>query len=167
MKHLKTILGRGVLLAAACTLAAQAFAGGALNLNPDDPDGVERWPNGGAGIPFNVDGVPAGGPDALALGPLTYNEAVAEVLTALGQWESIPTATQTYTTTGPMPFDIDVTNYAPFVQNLFFGTNVADGFSPVVFDADGSIFVDLFGVSGVLGFASTDTRDADGTPWRL
>ncbi len=164
MTTLKSMLSRGVIAAAACHLSLAAFAGGALNLNPNDPDGVERWPNAGAGIPFNVDGVPAGGPGALALGPLTYDEAVAEVLAALDTWESIPTATQTYSTTGPMPFDVDVTNYAPFVQNLFFGGNDADGFSPVVFDADGSIFFDLFGASGVLGFASTDTRDADGNP---
>ena len=164
MKAINSILCRGTSVIAACALSAAAFAGGPLNLNPNDPDGVERWPNGGVGIPYNVDGVPAGGPDALALGPLTYNEAVAAVEAALATWESIPTATQTYSTPGPMPFDIDVTNYAPFVENLFFGTNNSDGFSPVVFDADGSIFVDLFGVSGVLGFASTDTRDADGTP---
>ena len=63
-----------------------------------------------------------------------------------------------------MPFDVDATNFFPFVENLYFGTNNADGFSPIVFDDDGSIFVALFGSSGVLGFASTDTRDAGGTP---
>ncbi len=140
-----------------------AYAGGPLDRNPNDPDGVERWPNGGANIPFNVDGVPTGGLDN-ALGPFSYDEAVAEVIAAFQRWQSIPSATQTYSDNGPMPVDITVDNYAPFVQNLFFGGNTSDGFSPVVFDADGSIFTDLFGISGVLGFASTDTRDAAGNP---
>ena len=141
-----------------------AFAGGPLDRNANDPDGIERWPNGGANIPWNPDGEPAGGPSALALGPINYTDAVAKVEAALQAWTDIPSATATYSNNGPMPFDVDVTNYAPFVNNLFTGANNSDGFSPVVFDVDGSIFVDLFGVSGVLGFASTDTRDAEGTP---
>ena len=160
---LKTSLPRGILPAAAMVVASStAWAGGPLNLNPNDPDGVERWPNGGANIPFNLDAPPAEGD--LALGPLTYDEAVRETLAALARWEAIPHATQTYQNNGPLEEDIDATNFAPFVQNLFFGTNTADGLSPVVFDADGSIFVALFGSSGVLGFASPDTRAADGTP---
>lgn len=137
-------------------LSATTMAGGPLNLNPNDPEGVERWPNGGQDIPYNID---LGG-----LGPLDNTEAVAMVEAALGSWEGIASATATYTTSGQLAFDVDSTNFAPFVDNLFFGNNNADGLSPVVFDEDGSIFVALFGVSGVLGFASTDTRDADGNP---
>ncbi len=158
------MMRRLLAASAVCVASSLSFASGPLNQNPNDPDGVERWPNGGANIPFNPDGVPAGGSTALALGPLTYDEAVAETEAAFARWQAIPTATATYSNNGPMPFDIDVTNYGPFVANLFFGLNNADGFSPIVFDADGSIFVDLFGVSGVLGFASTDTRDANGNP---
>ncbi|MEO1580532.1 MAG: hypothetical protein AAFR91_01720 [Pseudomonadota bacterium] len=155
MKTMNT-LRRVLTTAVAGCLSASVIAGGPLNTNANDPDGVERWPNGGTAIPYNID---QGG-----LGPLNAAEAVALVESALGTWESIPTATNAYITTGQLPFDVDVTNFAPFVDNLFFGGNTADGLSPVVFDEDGSIFVALFGVSGVLGFASTDTRAADGTP---
>ncbi|MEL7023249.1 MAG: carboxypeptidase-like regulatory domain-containing protein [Pseudomonadota bacterium] len=157
MRHLLTTAVVGCL-------STSVMAGGPLDTNPNDPDGVERWPNGGQAIPFNPDGIPAGGADALALGPLTYTEAVADTTTAFATWQMIPSATATYSNNGPMPFDVDVTNFAPFVDNLFNGNNNADGFSPIVYDVDGSIFVALFGVSGVLGFASTDTRDADGNP---
>ncbi|MDJ0908083.1 MAG: pre-peptidase C-terminal domain-containing protein [Woeseiaceae bacterium] len=164
MADIRTILRRATAACALTALSATAIASGPLNQNPNDPDNVERWPNGGLNIPFNPDGAPGGDPNALALGPLTYLEAVAETEMAFARWQSIPTATATYSNNGPMPFDIDVTNYFPFVTNLFFGFNDSDGFSPIVYDQDGSIFVDLFGVSGVLGFASTDTRDAAGNP---
>jgi len=164
MMTISQTLRRVAATGALTALATSALASGPLNTNPNDPDGVERWPNGGQNIPFNPDGVPVGGPTALALGPLTYEEAVADTVAAFARWQGISSASATYSNNGPMPFDIDVTNYFPFVTNLFFGENVSDGFSPIVYDADGSIFVDLFGVSGVLGFASTDTRDADGNP---
>ena len=164
MKNLTTILRRAATTLVMGLASASVLASGPLNLNANDPDLVERWPNGGANIPFNPDGVPAGGPGAPALGPFTYVEAVAATVAALDTWAAIPTATATYSNNGPMPFDIDETNFAPFVENLFFGTNTSDGFSPVVYDDDGAIFLALFGSSGVLGFASTDTRDANGTP---
>lgn len=144
--------------------ALPAFAGGPLNLNPNDPQGVERWPGAGANIPYNPDGVPAGGPAALALGSVDYTTAVAEINAGFGVWQAVPTATNTYSNNGPMPFDIDSTNFAPFIQNLFFGSNTSDGFSPIVLDQDGSIFLALFGPSGVLGFASPDTRAPNGDP---
>ncbi|MBT8069060.1 MAG: pre-peptidase C-terminal domain-containing protein [Gammaproteobacteria bacterium] len=133
-----------------------AIAGGPLGLNPNDPDNFERWPNGGVNIPYQ--------PDQGGLGSLSNAEATALVDTAYQVWEDVPTATATYSNNGQMPFDITVDNYFPFVTNLFFGENVSDGFSPIAFDEDGSIFVDLFGVSGVLGFASSDTFDANGVP---
>lgn len=135
---------------------AQTFAGGALDLNPNDPDNFSRWPNGGANIPFN--------PDLGNLGPLDNSQALQQTLDAFQRWQDVPTATATYRNEGPMPFDVDVSNFQPFVDNLFNQNNNADGLSPVVYDADGSIFVALFGVSGVLGFASADTFDANGVP---
>ncbi|MEM1438368.1 MAG: hypothetical protein AAF545_08550 [Pseudomonadota bacterium] len=148
---------RTLVATTAALVSASVLAGGPLNTNPNDPDGLERWPNGGTQIPYNID---QGG-----LGPLNSTDAQALVLDALDEWESIPTASNAYVTTGLMPFDVDETNFAPFIDNLFFGGNTADGLSPVVFDEDGAIFDALFGPgTGVLGFASTDTRDANGTP---
>ncbi len=137
-------------------LSIPLFAGGPLNLNPSDPDGVERWPGGGAGIPFNTD---FGG-----LGPLTNGDAITMVLDSLVAWTVVPTASNTYSNDGPIGFDVDSTNFAPFISNLFSGTNVSDGLSPVVFDEDGSIFAMLGFGPGVLGFASPDTFLPDGTP---
>ncbi|RMH22522.1 MAG: hypothetical protein D6696_02975 [Acidobacteria bacterium] len=156
-KHATTLVSA---LAAILLIAVPAFAGGPLNLNPNESDNMERWPNGGVGIPFNIDlgdyiGAPLNRSNA---------DGVAQLLAAFAEWESVATATNAYATSGPMPFDVDATNFNPFIQNLFFGSNVADGLSPIVFDPDGSIFLALFGVSGVLGFASPDTRDANGVP---
>lgn len=156
MNSRHAILRRALFGATTALVSASVLASGPLNTNPNDPDGVERWPNGGANIPYNID---QGG-----LGPLTPAQATQQVIDAFQRWEDIPSAAQTYSNNGQIPFDVDVTNYNPFVQNLFFGGNTADGLSPIVFDEDGSIFVDLFGVSGVLGFASPDTRDAAGNP---
>lgn len=156
MNNKNMTLRRAFAGATAALVSASVFAGGPLNTNPADPDGVERWPNGGQNIPFNI--------DQGDLGPLSNAVATQQVIDAFQRWEDIPTASNTYSNNGQIPFDVDVTNYVPFIQNLFFGANTADDLSPVVFDADGSIFVDLFGVSGVLGFASTDTRDAAGNP---
>ncbi|MEM9321259.1 MAG: hypothetical protein AAGA41_00380 [Pseudomonadota bacterium] len=153
----QTLLRRSLVAATATLASASVLAGGPLNTNPADPDGVERWPNGGTQIPYNID---QGG-----LGPLSPAEAVALVEGALMTWTSIPTASNAYVTTGQLAEDIDETNFAPFIDNLFFGGNTADGLSPIVFDEDGAIFAALFGPgTGVLGFASTDTRDAAGTP---
>ena len=153
----QTLLRRSLVAATATLASASVLAGGPLNTNPADPDGVERWPNGGTEIPYNID---QGG-----LGPLSPAEAVALVEGALMTWTSIPTASNAYVTTGQIPFDVDETNFAPFIDNLFFGGNTADGLSPIVFDEDGAIFAALFGPgTGVLGFASTDTRDAAGNP---
>ena len=150
MQRLTKLILCGSLLGLA---SAPALAGGPLNLNPADPDGVERWPNGGLDIPFNPD--QGGIPGVMDVGTVTL---------ATGAWEAIPSATNTYSNNGTLPFDVDATNFFPFIENLFFGTNNSDGLSPIVFDDDGSIFLTLFGPSGVLGFASTDTRDASGTP---
>lgn len=164
MKSMSKKLQILLVLSIATLIALPIFAGGPLNLNFNDSENFERWPNGGLAIPFNPDGIPAGGPGALALGPLTYADAVTLVEDAFQVWEDVPTATATYTNNGPLATDIDVTNFLPLVQNLFFGTNTSDGVSPIVFDEDGSIFISLFGVSGVLGFASPDTFDASGVP---
>ncbi len=165
MKNIRNSLVSGIL---ATVIAAPALAGGPLNLNPNDPDNFERWPGGGANIPYNPDqnGIP-GVMDA------------ATVAAATGEWQSVASATATYSNNGTLVADIVSNNFCsppPFnpgpisfpgchlIDNLFFGTNVSDGLSPIVFDDDGSIFFIMFGFSGVLGFASPDTRDANGVP---
>jgi len=153
MKNIRNSFLTGIMVS---LIAAPVFASGPLNLNPNDPDNLERWAGGGADIPWN--------PDQGGLGPLNNAQAVAMTAAAYDEWETVATATATYSNNGSMPFDVDVTNFAPFIDNLFFGNNTSDGLSPIVYDEDGSIFLALFGPSGVLGFASPDTRDGNGVP---
>lgn len=137
--------------------ATSAIAGGPLGLNPNDPDNLLRWPDGGADIPYN--------PDQGGLGILGSADANALVATAFQVWQDVPTASATFSFTGVMPFDVDVTNFGPFASNLLFGTNTADGLSPIIFDEDGSIFEVIFGINNsVLAFGGPDTFDANGVP---
>ncbi|MBL4828219.1 MAG: fibronectin type III domain-containing protein [Spongiibacteraceae bacterium] len=144
-----------VSTATLCNL--NAYAGGPLELNPNDPNNVERWPNGGANIPFN--------PDLGGLGTLDNTQAVEQVEAAFNTWQNIETASASYSNNGTMPFDIDASNFMPFAGLVFDIPAEADGLSPIIFDEDGSIFDTIFGLnSGVLGFASIEVRDENGIP---
>ncbi len=156
MKSTFFSLGKLSTVVLTAVLTSSVFAGGPLNLNPNDSDNFTRWPNGGQNIPYN--------PDLGGLGPLDNAGAVQQTVDAFQAWQDIPSATATYTNNGSLPFDVDATNFAPFISNLFNGTNISDGVSPIVYDEDGSIFIALFGASGVLGFASQDTFDDNGVP---
>jgi hypothetical protein len=126
-------------------LSAVAEAGGPLLLvGPGQPF---RWINGGVAIPFN--------PDLGGLGPLTNAQAVAQTAAAFGAWAAIPSARATHSNQGPLPVDVDETNFLPY-----FLPTAPDGVSAIVFDEDGAIFELLFGPdSGVLGFASPEWLD--------
>ncbi|NNL95649.1 MAG: hypothetical protein HKO64_08505, partial [Xanthomonadales bacterium] len=165
MKNLRKLLLTTSLVS---LVAAPVFAGGPLYLNFNDPDNLTRWPAGGANIPWNPD-----------LGGLPGVMDAATVAAGFLVWESVPTATATYSNNGALVANIDSTNFCsppPFapgpiaipgchlLDNLFAGASISDGLSPIVFDDDGSIFVALFGPSGVLGFASPDFFDGSGVP---
>jgi Bacterial pre-peptidase C-terminal domain len=133
------MVGCAVLLLALC---ASAEAGGPLVLRA--PGQPFLWPNGGLNIPFN--------PDQGGLGPLTNAAAVAQTTAAFTAWEAIASATATHVNAGSLAFDVDDTNFAPFLS-----PTMPDGLSAIVYDADGAIFTLLFGSdSGVLGFAGPE-----------
>jgi hypothetical protein len=138
MRYAKTIL----TLAFALSLAPPLFGADALfNCQSGIPF---AYPGGGANIPFN--------PDQGALGPLNNAQAVAAVTAAFNRWAAISTTTVTFANNGPMPFDVTLANAGPILN-----PTTPDGLSPIVFDADGSIFTALFGPnSGILGFAGPD-----------
>ncbi len=105
-------------------------------------------------------------PEGGGLGVLTSAEAIALLRSAYARWDAIPLANLTLNDLdGALPMDIDAvgipaTNPAHWAH---YWRVAGDGFSPVIFDADGSIMDDMFGIGArfdLLGAAAIDDPTA-------
>jgi hypothetical protein len=150
MKTLQRRFVLAIALVGAVASSRPALAGGP-NLKCGSGIAV-LWPNGGTNVPFN--------PDRGHLGPLDNAAAVAAVEAAFRAWQDVPSATVSYVNAGPLPVDVDITNFQPFIF-----PDAPDGLSAILFDDTGEIFDFLFGFdSGVLGVAGPEWFDADAIP---
>jgi hypothetical protein len=152
MRALGTSVLRAAVVVVACA-AGLAQAGGPLNVCNNKPI-VYTNPN----VVLNTDN-----------GPLnaTHTKAQADALVAqsIALWTNVPTATVNLTLGASLASDMTASDWAnpPNSRPLADATeallaNFSDGLNPVLYDADGSIIIDLFGPGNenqVLGFAGS------------
>lgn len=89
-------------------------------------------------------------PDRGSLGALSNATAVANVSADAAVWTAVDTSRVVLANAGQLPVDVTTANYAAYLSAC------GDGWSPVIFDGNGSITDDLYGAGAsnhVIGFA--------------
>lgn len=147
------------VIAAAFSLLHSAFAGGPLLVGgpTHGVDGVPMtWANGV--VNYRVDGGNFSAGVSNATG-------IARVQSMFSTWTSVPTASITATNLGAIQptgafSDGDVSTVAEF--NAVSGACDGGSQSPIIFDANGTLFQALVGDPGVIGFAGPCVTNASG-----
>ncbi len=124
--------------------ASVVLAGGPLSVAGPDGATPVTYPNGGQNIILNFD---RGG-----LGSRTNGQVDAIVNNAIALWNGVGTSSLSLSQGPDLPQNVDVTNYGPFLGDF------EDGLNPIIYDANGSITDDLFGIGAkefILGFAGS------------
>jgi len=138
-----------ILLTVLLALPLAAFSGGPLVIQGSDGNTPVTYPNPNVAMNFDL-GI---------LGSRTNAEADDLVQQAFDLWNAVPTSTINLVQGVGLTLDIDVTNY----QNLLPNGNlddpsINDGLSPLIYDTDGQIIDDFFGVGqsdNIAGFAAS------------
>ncbi|MCZ6486028.1 MAG: matrixin family metalloprotease, partial [Acidobacteria bacterium] len=126
-------------LALACLLLAPSLFAGGPQLSATNQ--VLKW-DPASNVPYTIDDGPLGG--------LTRDQGAALVRLAFQKWEDVATSVIQFADQGFLGLDVTAANI-----DAFFGTDVHPE-NPIVFDDDGQITDDFFGVGSsftVLGFA--------------
>lgn len=92
-------------------------------------------------------------PDHGKLGALSNTDALARLAASAAVWTNVATSSVTITAGAQLPVDVTASNWPTYLA----AGSCGDGLSPIVFDEDGSITDDLYGVGAnnhVIGFAA-------------
>jgi len=158
---------RLLILCVLCLAAIAAQAGGPLAVGGPSLGTAGQpftWP-AGQPIQYRVDGGPLSrNPSGVTI--IDNATGVARVRNMFNIWQSVPTANISYAQAGSiLPTGTfaggDVQTVADF--NAVDGSCTRGEQSPIVFDADGSLFRQLIGDPSVIGFANICAVNATGT----
>jgi hypothetical protein len=134
------------ILAKALRIASLAALGAVLNAHAGGPLAVS------SGCPAKYSGSVTLNYDAGTLGTLSKAEADTLVTNSVALWTNVTTATATFARGADLPVDVNASNYTGYLNSF------SDGINPVIYDSDGSIVDDMFGLGAkeqVLGFAGS------------
>lgn len=130
---------------------------------------------GGGPLFINASGEPAAWDNASAVSyhpetgtcaTFTNAEMLDKIETNISAWTDVSGVLLTFTAVTGEIGSVDSTNYTDFYSASVGDTAAEDGFNPVIFDDDGEIVDDLFGLGNkvsILGFAGADSFSDDGT----
>ncbi len=120
-------------------VTTQTFAGGPLNVRNEVP------------VKYSTDTPIEYRTDLGPLGSYNNNVAVDLAVVSFQVWQDVSAAVISFTRNGVLPVDVNGSNYLTYLSG-------GNGFSPIVFDSDGSIIDQVLGAgasNSIIGFAGS------------